>query len=554
MPFGLLFRPVFVPPAMTQDMHPTWFHPGPIARNAAVVPAILARWAEKTPDALCVRFDSDEEWSFRDAWQIARTSAGAFRSLGVTKGEVVLVWLPNGPALMRAWFGLNALGAVYTPINIALRGGMLEHVIRNSGASTLVVHHELVPRLESLDTSGLRQVVVCGGDAVALNKNVALVQEAELMGAKPADELPTLEPWDMAAVLYTSGTTGLSKGVLVPYAQLATAGQVAHGYLRASDRIYIFTPLFHTVGMSAVFATLSKGACFHLAEAFHARTFWHDVKAKGCNRILGLISSMTSYLAKTSPEGEKCPFDFAMMSPITADTAKFARTKGFDYFSAYSMTEISVPIISRVNSTVFGSCGRPRSGIECRIVDRADNELPAGEIGELIVRSSLPWTMNAGYLNDAAATASAWRNGWFHTGDAFRLDSDGNFYFVDRLKDAIRRRGENISSIEVELEIAAFPGVTEVAVIGVPTAHGDDDVLAIVAVANGSTVEPGALVRFLLDRLPHFAVPRFVRTMDSLPKTPTGKIKKHELRNEGISVEVWDREMHGIEVRRRQLS
>ena len=539
---------------MTQQHHPAWFDTGPIARDAAVIPAILARWAEETPDALCVRFDSGEEWSFRDAWKVARTRAGAFRGLGVAKGEVVLVWLPNGPALMRAWFGLNALGAVYTPINIALRGGMLEHVIRNSGASTLVVHHELVPRLGSLDTSGLRQIVVCGGDAAPLDKNIALVREDDLADAEAASELPALEPWDMAAVLYTSGTTGLSKGVLVPYAQLATAGQAAHGYLRASDRIYIFTPLFHTVGMSAVFASLSKGACFHLAESFHARTFWHDVKEKGCNRILGLISSMTSYLAKTSPEGEKCPFDFAMMSPITADTARFAAAKGFDYFSAYSMTEISVPIISPVNSTVFGSCGRPRSGIECRIVDAADNEVPTGEVGELIVRSSLPWTMNAGYLNDAVATASAWRNGWFHTGDAFRQDPDGNFYFVDRLKDAIRRRGENISSIEVELEIAAFPGVLEVAVIGVPTAHGDDDVLAIVAPANGSTIEPGELVRYLLNRLPHFAVPRFVRTMDSLPKTPTGKIKKHELRNDGLSADVWDRNVHGIEVRRLRLS
>ena len=539
---------------MTQQYHPPWFDPAPIARNAAVVPAILARWAEELPEAPCVCFDSGEEWSFRDAWQIARSRAGAFRTLGVARGEVVLVWLPNGPALIRAWFGLNTLGAIYTPMNVALRGGMLEHVIRNSGASTLIVHHELLPRLQSLDTSGLRQIVVCGGDVVALEKNIAQVREADLMNAEPIDELPAIEPYDIAAVLYTSGTTGLSKGVMVPYAQLATAGQAAHGYLRSSDRIYIFTPLFHTVGMSAVFATLSKGACFHLAESFHARTFWHEIKKHGCNRILGLISSMTSYLAKTSPEGEECPFDFAMMSPITANTARFAAKKGFDYFSAYSMTEVSVPIISSVNSTVFGSCGRSRSGIECRIVDAADNEVPIGEVGELILRSNLPWTMNAGYLNDAAATASAWRNGWFHTGDAFKQDAGGNFYFVDRLKDAIRRRGENISSIEVELEIATFPGIMEVAVIGVPTEHGDDDVLAIVAPANGNTVRPDELVRYLVDRLPHFAVPRFVRTMESLPKTPTGKIKKHELRSEGLAAGVWDRELHGIAVRRRQLS
>lgn len=534
--------------------HPAWFDPGPIARDGAVVPEILRRWARETPDALCVRFDGDSQWSYAQAWDTARTVAGGLRRLGVGKGDIVLVWLPNGPALMRAWFGINALGAVYTPMNVALRGGMLEHVIRNSGAATLIVHHELVPRLESLDLSGLRQIVVCGGKDVALSKNVALLPEAELTQGAPADELPELEPQDIAAVLYTSGTTGLSKGVLVPYLQLAVAGQAAHGYLRATDRIYIFTPLFHTVGMSGVYATLNKGACFHLAESFHARTFWQDVKDAGCNRILGLISSMTSYLAKTSPEGEACPFDFAMMSPITADTAAFAKTRGFDYFAAYSMTEVSVPIISSVNSTVFGSCGRPRSGIECRVVDAADNEVARGEIGELALRSDLPWTMNAGYLNDDAATAHAWRNGWFHTGDAFRQDADGNFYFVDRLKDAIRRRGENISSIEVELEIAAFPGVMEVAVVGVPSGHGDDEVLAVIAGAANAEIDPADLISFLTERLPHFAVPRFVRTLASLPKTPTGKIKKHELREEGLAAETWDREAHGIHIRRRELS
>jgi crotonobetaine/carnitine-CoA ligase len=170
------------------------------------------------------------------------------------------------------------------------------------------------------------------------------------------------------------------------------------------------------------------------------------------------------------------------------------------------------------------------------------------------LRSDLPWTMNAGYLNDDAATAHAWRNGWFHTGDAFRQDADGNFYFVDRLKDAIRRRGENISSIEVELEIAAFPGVMEVAVVGVPSGHGDDEVLAVIAGAANAEIDPADLISFLTERLPHFAVPRFVRTLASLPKTPTGKIKKHELRDEGLAAETWDREAHGIHIRRRELS
>ena len=263
---------------------------------------------------------------------------------------------------------------------------------------------------------------------------------------------------------------------------------------------------------------------------------------------------MTSYLAKAIPPGTPCPFDFAMMSPITAETVNFAERQGFDYFAAYSMTELSVPIVSTVNSRVLGSCGRPRSGIECRLVDSSGNDVAAGEAGELVVRATDPLTMNAGYLNDDAATEKTWRDGWFYTGDVFRQDADGNYFFVDRLKDAIRRRGENISSIEVELEIASFPGVMEVAVIGAPSPLGDDEVMAVLAPAPGHTVDPAKLIEFLLERLAHFMVPRYVRIVDALPKTPTNKIKKHELRDIGLPQGTWDREAHGIAVKRQRLA
>ncbi len=541
---------------MTDDkFHPEWFDTRPIPDDGAVVPRMLRRAAETRGDAPCVQFDDGSLWSYGDAWCVARSVAAGLRETGVKAGDVVLVWLPNGPAFMRAWFGVSALGAVHTPLNVAFRGNMLEHIIRNSGATTMIAHHELVGRLDGLDLSQLKRIIVCGGDTTAeLTGDIAVIGEAQLGAFGEADDLPEQSNTDLAAVLYTSGTTGLSKGVMIPYAQLATAGQVAHGYLKAGDRIYIFTPLFHTVGISAVFATLRKGACFHLAESFRAPTFWDDIARTGCNRILGLISSMTSYLAKAVPLGTPCPFDFAMMSPITAETVNFAQRQGFDYFAAYSMTELSVPIVSTVNSGVLGSCGRLRSGIECRLVDSSGNDVAAGEAGELAVRATDPSTMNAGYLNDEAATQKAWRDGWFYTGDVFRHDSDGNFFFVDRLKDAIRRRGENISSIEVELEIASFPGVMEVAVIGAPSSHGDDEVLAVLAPAPGHTVDPAELIAFLLERLAHFMVPRYVRIVDALPKTPTNKIKKHELRDIGLPQGTWDREAHGIAVKRQRLA
>jgi crotonobetaine/carnitine-CoA ligase len=534
--------------------HPAWFDTRPISPEGAIIPKILRCWANERGDMPCVQFDDGSLWSYSEAWRMATSVATGFRSVGVAPGDVVLVWLPNGPAFMRAWFGLSTLGAIHTPINVAFRGNMLEHIIRNSGATTLVAHQDLVGRLESLDLSQLKRIVICGGEAKSPRVGaVEMIEEASLFADGSSHEAPDLTTSDLAAILYTSGTTGLSKGVKIPYAQLATAGQVAHGYLTGDDRIYIFTPLFHTVGISAVFATLNKGACFHLAESFRAPSFWDDISRTGCNRILGLISSMTSYLAKAIPAGTPCPFNFAMMSPVTAETVSFAQAHGFDYFAAYSMTELSVPIVSTVNSKILGSCGRPRDGIHCRIVDASDNDCAAGEAGELIVRADDPATMNAGYLNDDAATEKSWRNGWFYTGDVFKQDADGNYFFVDRLKDAIRRRGENISSIEVELEIASYPGVMEVAVIGAPSPHGDDEVLAVVAAAPGKTIDPAELIVYLVERLAHFMVPRYVRIVDSLPKTPTNKIKKQELRDIGLPQGTWDREAHGIAVRRQKL-
>jgi crotonobetaine/carnitine-CoA ligase len=493
--------------------------------------------------------------SYEQMWREAQNAAAALRDLGVERDDVVLVWLPNNRVFIRSWYGLSTLGAIHTPLNVAFRGNILEHVIRNSGAMTMIAHHELVPRLVGLDLSQLEKVIVCGGPVPSVDLKIELLPESALVASGPvAAEFPELKPQDIAAVLYTSGTTGFSKGVKIPYAQLATAGQVAHGYLKFSDRIYIFTPLFHTVGISAVFATLGNGACFHLAEYFRAQTFWQDISRTGCNRILGLISSMTSYLVKAIQSNGDCPFDFAMMSPITPETAAFASRQRFDYFSAYSMTETSVPILSDINATVFGSCGRPRTGVMCRLVDPDGNDVAAGEPGELIVKADDPFVMNQGYLNDPEATAKAWRDGWFYTGDAFRCDAAGNFFFVDRLKDAIRRRGENISSVEVELEIAAFAGVMEVAVIAAHSPYGDDEVMAVIAPAPGQTIDPAALIVFLTERLAHFMIPRYVRIMESLPKTPTNKIKKSELRGKDLPSGVWDREAHGISIKRQQLA
>lgn len=531
---------------------PTWFEDRPATADSCVVPAILARRVAETPDAVCATFVDGSRWTYSDAWEVARRSATGLSQAGVKAGDRVLLFLPNGPAFLRAWFGVAALGAVIAPLNIALVGETLRHAIVTADAAVMVCHPELADRLRGFDAGRLETVILTGPGAAA--ELPFQTFDESLLRSAPADELATPQPWDIGAVLFTSGTTGRSKGVLCPYAHIGAAGAASHGYLAEDDRIYIYTPLFHTLALGAAVSALAGGASMHLAPSFSAATLWADVEAAGCNRLVGLLSSITSYLAASVDPDARAPFDFTMMSPITPETAAFANRQGFSYFAAFSMTEVSVPILTPIDSQVYGSCGRVRDGIEARVVDAHDQEVEAGAVGELILRANQPWTMNAGYLNDPAATAAAWRNGWFHTGDAFRRDVENNFYFVDRMKDAIRRRGENISSQEVEREIAAYPGVLEVAVIGVPSAHGDQEVMAVIAPKEGATLSPVALTEFLAKRCAHFMVPRFFRFMPVLPKTSTNKVIKEQLRREAVAPDTWDREAQGLRLRARTLT
>jgi crotonobetaine/carnitine-CoA ligase len=268
-----------------------------------------------------------------------------------------------------------------------------------------------------------------------------------------------------------------------------------------------------------------------------------------------LLGVMATFLLKAppSPADRDHRVTKAYIVPLAEGAAEFHRRFGPDVYTIFNMTEISSPITSEPNPQVGGTCGRARAGVEVRLVDDNDCEVPDGNVGEMILRTDRPWGMNHGYHKNPEATARAWRNGWFHTGDAFRRDANGNYFFVDRMKDAIRRRGENISSFEVEIEVVAFPAVREAAVIAVPSELGEDEVMAVVAPAPGHEIDPAALLAFLRDRLAYFMIPRYLRVLPELPKTPTAKVLKAELRAQGITPDTWDREQAGISIRRDRI-
>ncbi len=525
----------------------------PEAENCVLRP-LLERQAAAQPDRVFARFEDDSEWTYAQTLARTRARAAGLAQLGVGQGDRVMVWMPNSAAMMETWFAINYLGAVFVPVNLAYKGLLLERVIHNSQARLAVVHPDLVARLADVDTGALATVVVTGAPGPAV-PGLRLLSYDQVTG-DPATltGLAPVQPWDIQMIIFTSGTTGPSKGVLCPYAHTYATG-MALTYITARDRELVILPLFHVGGASLLYQQLVKGGSVAVVDSFDTRSFW-DVVRRTQATSMTLIGVMAPFLLKAPPTARDRDHTLrvALMIPHTEHAPEFRRRFGVEIFTAFNMTEISTPLVAELNTTVYGTAGRPRAGVEVRIVDENDCEVPVGTAGELIIRTATPWAMNAGYNADPAATAQAWRNGWFHTGDGFRRDADGYYFFVDRMKDAIRRRGENISSFEVELYLTAQPQIRECAAVAVASADAEDEVMVVVSLVEGATLDLPALVGDLAARMPHFMVPRYFRVVPELPRTPTQKVQKYQLRQQGITDDTWDREAAGIIIKRHRFT
>lgn len=518
--------------------------------DQVVLRDVLEKHAKEHPDKVFAVFDDGTTWLYREALEHALRAAAGLRKLGVAQGDHVVSWLPNGADALRVWFGLNCLGAVVVPINLSYRGRLLEHVIRNSDAKLIVMHSELVDRLDEVDLAGLTQAVVLDGSALPKRLRVHDGEALETEGAADVPLERPIAPWDTQSIIYTSGTTGPSKGVLSSYYHMRMAGMSMQD-LNENDRFFVNLPLFHVGGTFPVIGMLVRGGSIFVTTGFNTSTFWALVREHRITASI-VLGAMAGFLLKQpeSPDDRNHSLRWATLVPYNETAMQFGRRFGCDGYTHFNMTELSMPIVSEANPPKPGCAGRPRAGVELRIVDDNDCEVPNGTIGELVVRTDCPWALNHGYNGDPEATARAMRNGWFHTGDAFRKDADGVYFFVDRLKDAIRRRGENISSAEVESELLMHPDLLEAAAVAVPSELGEDDVMAVVVRRPGSTLEAEELVKFLIPRMPHYMVPRYVRFVPELPRTPTHKIQKTLLRDHPLQGDdVWDRETAGLVVK-----
>ncbi len=533
------------------EYHPPWLRPGSPAREDSVLPFLLERNARETPGRIQFRFEDGETWSCEETLEYTRSTAALLQQHGIVPGEFVLAWMPSGQAMIRSWFALNYLGAVFVPINVDYRGTILGHTISESTARTMIVHPQLIERLDMLADIPLDLLLSVGAASELENHKLPII-ETDLAGdGASMQQAADVNQWDLQMIIFTSGTTGLSKGVMCPYLHMWSTGAATYGYLNEEDCILVDLPAYHVGGIAPVMGALTNRAKIAMFGGFSTDQYWQRIRDTGATATSGLIGSMASFLDTVPERPEDADNSLRMLTLMLNQQAiNVARRYRFSYISGFNMTELSGPLVTEVNCEIPGSIGRPRTGCECRVVDDHDKECSPGEVGELIVRMDQPWTVNMGYLNRPEATTEAWRNGWFHTGDLVKRDEAGDFFFVDRKKDAVRRRGENVSSIEVESEVLGFDDVAEAAVVGLPSEHGDEEILVAVVLKPGREFQPRALAEYLVPRMSHAMVPRYIRTMEELPRTPTNKVKKVEIRDEGITPDTWDREAANMRLKR----
>jgi crotonobetaine/carnitine-CoA ligase len=524
-----------------------------------LMPQMLARRAMEQGNDIAFRHADGSVLRWEEAYEGALRLASALERAGVKPGRPVVTIFANGFDAYRAWQGCAWLGAIESPINTNYKGEWLRHAVNNTEANVVLADAEFVqPLFDIADQLTHVEHVVVFGPAEQLPAGLPFgVEPAEdfLHGAAVAERAEP-GPWDISSLIYTSGTTGRSKAVMVPWGHIRASlesGFIPHDRLDGI-RIYAPYPVFHITGKGGFyFATVFGGASV-IRPSFSSSDFWKDVRTFDANAMV-LLGPLAQMLLNQPPQDHDAdnPLRTVAMAPVIPEVDAFRERFDVDVFTTYNMTEINCPIIRSDTSCTnenYRSCGRARPGVEVRIVDEFDRQVPPHTPGELVVRGE-PWELNLGYWNMPEKTVEAWRNGWFHTGDAFTYDEQGNYFFVDRAKDYIRRRGENISSFEIEAIVNGHPAIAESAAAAVPAEHGEDEVKIAVVLESGAEFEPAELIRYLIPRMPRFAIPRFIEVWDALPKTEaTARIQKAKIREAGITDRTWDRIRAGVDLPR----
>ena len=522
--------------------------------SARVVPEMLKRQAARYGDRPLFVCDG-KTWSYARVEDIAARSGGRFAAAKIAKGDRVALLCGNRTEFIELFLGLAWIGAVSVPINVAARGPQLEHMLRTSGARLLVLEAQWLPALDFVDFSGLAVeaiwVIDQAADAPAKIQSVPMLALPQLAEKVPS---ATLQPSDYLTILFTSGTTGPSKGVCAPHAQYFWWGYYVAKQLglREGDVLHTTLPLFHVNALGTFFQALLTGSTQVVEKRLSVSNFWSALIASGATVTYVLGAMVPMLLSRPVSDDERRHKVRCALAPgVPAHLHEvFTERSGIVLLDGYGATESNAVIGATMETRRPGWIGTLAEGFQARIVDDEDNDIPDGTPGELVLRADEPFAMASGYFGMPEKTVEAWRNLWLHTGDRVVRNEEGYYQFIDRMKDSIRRRGENISSFEVERVIMGHPAVEIAAVFPVPSELAEDEVMTAVVVKEGATLSGEELVRFCEGRLSYFAIPRFVEFLSELPRTESGKVQKFKLRERGRSANTWDREAAGITLKR----
>jgi len=528
------------------------------ADTPKVLGELIEDRAKKLGSKVFLRF-KDQAFTYEEMDRLSNRYAHGYQKIGIKKNDKVSFMLPNSPELIFLWFGAAKVGAVEVPINTSYKAEFLRHIVDQSDSRILAVAPEYIDRVKLIQDGlkKLEKVMILGDfdkkDIEGLKFPVMTLEEFADGPDTPVDV--AVYEWDPHNIIYTSGTTGLSKGALAPHKFWLVVAEKMLELRRGTkdDIFYTFLPLYHFNAQCLTTMTaLIAEAEMVLSDKFSASRFWDDIrkyKATQFNYLGAVIPILNKQAEKPDDHDNPVRIAFGAGCPQNV-MDQFEKRFGVTCMEGFGMSEIGIAIHVTLDDRRPGSCGKVLDIYEIKLVDDFDNEVPIGEPGEILFRPKEPFTMMLGYYNMPEKTLESYQNLWFHTGDLAKKDADGYYYFVDRKKDSLRRRGENISSFEVERAINTHPKVLESAAVAVSSELAEDEVKICVVLKPGETLTPEELIKHAADRMPYFAVPRYVEFMESLPKTPTERVQKFQLRQAGITANTWDREKAGIEIKR----
>jgi crotonobetaine/carnitine-CoA ligase len=507
------------------------------------VAAVLDERAERFGDRMLMSI-AGTPVTFEQMRDRSCAAANVLTTMGVGKGDTVALFTATCPEWVYVWLGAARIGAVTAAVNVANKGDFLLHALRLSRAKVVITDVERHSRVQEI---AHRVETLSSVHVVGMSLSEAL--------ASASAEPPALqtEPDEIGALFFTSGTTGPSKAVATTWNYLfsAAAGVAAAWELESDDVVWSAMPLFHLSAAPSVLAPMLTGATTVLSATFRPTEVWDQVRACGATGFAG-AGAMVSMLWNQLPDSRdsQLPLRFISAAPISADMYRGIEARyNARIVTMYGMTEaFPIAFKSVSDGGVPGTSGTVNPAFEVRIVDSDGQSLPAGSVGEICCRPTSDDVMSSGYV-DASAVDSTLvvhpHEEWFHTGDLGSLDDDGNLTYIDRVKDSLRRRGENVSSVEVETTVMRHPAVLEAAAVAVPSELGEDDILVVVTLRPGAGLDPAELLDFCSARMPYFCVPRYLDIVDQIPKNVIGRVRKDVLRARGLSAESWDREAHG---------